>query len=133
MCSYVERSKRSMNLQHLCRLAFRGLSVPAILSWFVIGLSSQAQTGRTYTSADYTRAANLLQASTVSLVDHAVESATFFANDRFWYLDRDPGVATLMVANASARTGSAAYDPIRMAAALHTAGLKDTDPKLIKP
>jgi dipeptidyl-peptidase 4 len=122
-----------MNLQLLCRLVFRGISVPAILSWFVIGLSAHAQTGRTYTSADYTRAANLLQASTISLVDHAVESATFLANDRFWYLDRDHGVATLMVGDAAARTTSAAYDPIRMAAALHTAGLKDTDPKLIKP
>jgi dipeptidyl-peptidase-4 len=115
-----------MNLQQLCRLILCGIILAA-------SSASYAQTGRIYTSADYTRAANLLEASTISLVDHAVEGATFLPNDRFWYLDRDHGLATLMVADAAARTRSAAYDPVRMAAALHAAGLGKTDPKRIKP
>ena len=114
-------------------MVFRGISLAATLACLAIGLAARAQTGRIYTSDDYTRAANLLEASTISLVDHAVDGATFLSNNRFWYLDRDHGLATLMVDDAAARTKSAAYDPVRMAAALHAAGLEETDPKRIKP
>ena len=98
-----------------------------------ISLSSQAQTGRIYTSDDYSRAANLLNAGTISLVDHAVRRATFIGGDRFWYLDSENGLPTLMVADAARRTKSAAYDPLRMAAALHAAGVEETDAKRIRP
>jgi dipeptidyl aminopeptidase/acylaminoacyl peptidase len=40
---------------------------------------------------------------------------------------------TLMVADAARRTRSAAYDQIRMAAALHAAGVEETDAKRIRP
>jgi dipeptidyl-peptidase-4 len=96
-------------------------------------LSSHAQTGRIYIADDYTRAANLLEASTASLVDHAVDGATFLPDDHFWYLDRDHGLSTLMLADPATRTKSAAYDPVLMAAALHAAGLTESDPKRIKP
>jgi dipeptidyl-peptidase-4 len=95
--------------------------------------AAHAQTGRVYTSDDYSRAANLLNAGTISLVDHAVKEATFIGGDRFWYLDSENGLPTLMIADAAARTKSAAYDPMRMAAALHTAGLEETDAKRIHP
>ncbi len=114
------------NLQQLCRLVLCGIPLAATLS-------SHAQTGRIYTTDDYTRAANLLDASTVSLVDHAVEGASFLPDDHFWYLDRDHGISTLMLADPATRTKSAAYDPARMAAALHAAGLTESDPKRIKP
>jgi hypothetical protein len=39
--------------------------VSAIFAVIVISLSAQAQTGRIYTSDDYRRAANLLNASTI--------------------------------------------------------------------
>ena len=65
----------------------------------------QAQTGRIYTSDDYSRAANLLNAGTFSLVDHAVRHATFISNDRFWYLDSENGLPTLMVADARGEPG----------------------------
>jgi hypothetical protein len=94
---------------------------------------SHAQTGRIYTSDDYTRAANLLQASTISLVDHAVTCASFIGNHRFWYIDTDHGMPTLMVADAINRTKFAAYDHLRMAAALQAAGLDEKDPKRILP
>ena len=38
-----------------------------------------------------------------------------------------------MVADAARRTRSAAYDPLRMAVALHAAGLEETDAKRIHP
>ena len=49
------------------------IRVATMFAWTAISLSSQAQTGRIYTSDDYSRAANLLNAGTISLVDHAVK------------------------------------------------------------
>jgi dipeptidyl aminopeptidase/acylaminoacyl peptidase len=105
----------------------------AVGACLLVSLSSPAQTGRTYTFDDYTRAAGLLHASTFALVDHAVEEAKFMDGDRFWYLDWDHGVPTLMVADAAARTHSAAYDPMRMAAALHAAGWDETEVNRLQP
>jgi dipeptidyl-peptidase 4 len=105
----------------------------AIFAWLAISHSSQAQTGRIYSSDDYNTAANLLNAGTFSLVDHAVRRATFLGNDHFWYLDSENGLPTLMVADAARRSKSAAYDPLRMAAALHAAGVEETDAKRIRP
>ncbi len=96
-------------------------------------MGAQAQTGRVYTFDDYSRAANLLNAGTISLVDHAVKEATFIGGDRFWYLDSENGLPTLMVADAATRSKAAGYDPVRMAAALHAAGLEEADPKRIYP
>jgi len=122
-----------MNLKRLSRLVSNVLPAATMFAWVAIGLSSQAQTGRIYTPDDYGRAANLLNAGTASLVDHAIRRATFIGNDRFWYLDSENGLPTLMVADAARRTKSAAYDPLRMAAALHAAGLEETDAKRIRP
>jgi dipeptidyl-peptidase 4 len=122
-----------MNWKRLSRLVSNVIPAAAILAWVAIGVSSHAQTGRIYTADDYSRAANLLHASTISLVDHAIERATFIGDDRFWYLDSENGLPTLMVVDAARRAKSAAYDQIRMAAALHAAGLEETDPKRIRP
>jgi hypothetical protein len=107
--------------------------IVVVPTWIVISLSAQAQTGRVYTSEDYSRAANLLKAGTISLVDHAVKQATFIGGDRFWYLDSANGLPTLMVADAARRTKAAAYDPLRMATALQAAGLEEKDAKRIHP
>lgn len=122
-----------MDWNRASRLLSNATRVAAIFAGIGISLSAQAQTGRIYTSDDYSRAANLLNASTISLVDHAVEKATFFGGDRFWYLDNENGLPTLMVADAARRTRSPAYDPLRMATALHAAGLEERDPKRIRP
>jgi dipeptidyl-peptidase 4 len=122
-----------MNLKVFSRLVSRVIPVATMLAGVAISLSSQAQTGRIYTSDDYSRAANLLNAGTISLVDHAIKHATFIDGDRFWYLDSENGLPTLMIADATQRTKSAAYDPLRMAAALQAAGLKETDAKRIRP
>jgi dipeptidyl-peptidase-4 len=129
----VRMVRRWMDWNRASRLLANATRVSAIFAGIGISLAAQAQTGRIYTSEYYSRAANLLNASTISLVDHAVEKATFFGGDRFWYLDNENGLPTLMIADAARRTRSAAYDPLRMAAALHAAGLEETDPKRIRP
>ena len=115
----------------MSRLVSNVIPAAAIFAWIAISLSLQAQTGRIYTSDDYSQAANQLNAGTFALVDHAIRRATFINNDRFWYLDSENGLPTLMVADAARRTRSAAYDPLRMAAALHAAGVEETDAKRI--
>jgi dipeptidyl-peptidase-4 len=122
-----------MNWKLLSPLISHVVPVSAIFAEIAISLSAQAQTGRIYTSEDYSRAANLLNAGTISLVDHAIKRATFLDAGRFWYLDSENGLPTLMVGDAARRTKSAAYDPLRMAAALHTAGLEEADAKRIRP
>ncbi|MDX6457033.1 MAG: hypothetical protein QOE55_730 [Acidobacteriaceae bacterium] len=117
----------------LSRLVSSVFPIAAVSIWIAISLPVQAQTGRVYTSDDYSRAANLLNAGTISLVDHAVKEATFIGGDRFWYLDSENGLPTLMVADAARRTKAAAYDPLRMATALHAAGLEEKDAKRIHP
>ena len=118
-----------MSLKSLSRLVCNMIPAAAVLASVV----AQAQTGRIYTSEDYSRAANLLNAATISLVDHAVKQATFIGGDRFWYLDSENGLPTLMVADAATRTKAAAYDPLRMATALQAAGLEEKDAKRIQP
>jgi dipeptidyl-peptidase-4 len=117
----------------MSRLVSNVIPTAVIFAWMAISLSLQAQTGRIYTSDDYSRAASQLNAGTFALVDHAIRRATFISNDRFWYLDSENGLPTLMVADAARRTRSAAYDQIRMAAALHAAGVEETDAKRIRP
>lgn len=92
-----------------------------------------AETGRVYTNEDYAAAVGMLSAATTPLVDHAVRGASFLGNDRFWYLDTANGLSTLMLADAVKGTRSAPYDTVRMAAALHAAGLPEADPKKIVP
>ena len=118
-----------MNLSSLSRLVSNVIPVAVVLT----SMGVHAQTGRVYTSDDYSRAANLLNAGTISLVDHAVKQATFIGGDHFWYLDSETGLPTLMVADAATHTKAAAYDPVRMTAALHAAGLEEKDPKRIHP
>ena len=122
-----------MNSEQRRRPVANVTALAAILVWTAIGAPSRAQSGRIYTANDYSRAAGFLNAGTVSLVDHAVKKATFIGNDRFWYLDSQNGLPTLMVADPVRRTRLAAYDPVRMAVALHAAGLEETDAKRIQP
>ena len=51
-----------MNLKAFSRLVSNVIPVATMLAGVAISLSSQAQTGRIYTSDDYSRAANLLNA-----------------------------------------------------------------------
>src|ERR1700722_11311179 len=84
-----------MNWERLSRRISNVIPAAASFAWVALSFSLQAQTGRIYTSEDYNRAASLLNAGTLSLVDHAIFRATFIGNDRFWYLDSEHGLPTL--------------------------------------
>jgi hypothetical protein len=75
----------------------------------------------------------MLNAATVSLVDHAVRNTTFIGNDRFWYIDSENAMPRMIVADARRRTKTFAYDSVRMVTALHAAGWAETDPKRLLP
>jgi dienelactone hydrolase len=122
-----------MTLQPQCRLVFYGTRIASVFAWIGLSLSSHAQTGHIYTPDDYSRAAGMLNAGTASLVDHAVRSATFIGNDRIWYIDSENGTPQVIVADAGKHTKALAYDPARMATALHAAGWDETDPKHLVP
>lgn len=122
-----------MILQERFQQVFDGIRLATIFAWVALSVSSRAQTGHTYTADDYTRAASMLNAGTSSLVDHAVRSVTFMGDGRFWYIDTENGTPTVFVADAGRRTKTAAFDSVRMAAALHAAGWTETDPKRIRP
>jgi dipeptidyl aminopeptidase/acylaminoacyl peptidase len=124
---------KDASLKLLSRLVSSVFPIAAVSTLIAIGVAAEAQTGRVYTSEDYSRAANLLNAGTISLVDHAVKEATFIGGDRFWYIDSENGLPTVMVADAAKRTKAAAYDPLRMATALQAAGLEEKDAKRIHP
>ncbi len=94
---------------------------------------AHAQAGRTYTAADYTRASARLNDTASTLVDHAVTAAHTLSDDRFWYIDTDRGLGTPMLVDPGKATKAVLYDPTRMAAALHAAGLRQADPKKITP
>jgi dipeptidyl-peptidase 4 len=128
-----EEQLRPMNRKHPRRLTVNVARTLALFTCLGVRLPVHAQTGRAFTAEDYSRAAALLNANTASLVDHAVTRATFLGNNRFWYLDTENGIPTLMVADAEKRTKVAAYDSARMIAALHAAGFKETNPKRLRP
>ena len=92
-----------------------------------------AQTGRTYTAEDYTRAAALLPASANALVDHTVGNVMPLSHDRFLYSERDHGQLSFLIVDAQHPTPVPAYDAARMAAALHAGGYPESDPKKIRP
>ena len=120
-------------LQSFARLRFFGCFGFLLVAFALVSSSATAQAGRVYTAADYAGAVAMLSTNTTPLVDHAVRGASFLGNDRFWYIDTADGLPTLMLADAGKGTRAAAYDAVRMAAALHAAGLPETDPKKIVP
>ncbi len=122
-----------MPLGRVSRQLCRVLHAPTLLIAAAFSsLSGHAQTGRVYTAEDYGRAASLLPEAASPLVDHAVRGAQFLDANRFWYADADHGLATIMLGDAARGTKVAAYDPVRMTASLHAAGLKASDPKQIR-
>ncbi len=101
--------------------------------FLAVSATAHAQAGRVYTDADYQRAVSLLNDSTAPLIDHAVSTVHSMPDNRFWYLDVDHGVSTPMLVDTATPGKKAIYDPLRMAASLQAAGLKQADPKTIVP
>ena len=96
-----------------------------------LATAASAQQAKLLTDADYTRAMHQLGPYTVPLVDHAVQSAHWIDDHRFWYLESDHGVQTVWMGDAAARSNTVAFPTTKLVTAMNTAGLKETDPTKI--
>lgn len=97
------------------------------LTLSLIAGTAAAQQRPVVTDADYTRAMRQLGPWTSPLVDHAVRSATWVDARRFWYIDTNRGVPTIMLVDAEKGTKAPAVDTDALLGALNAAGLKERD------
>ncbi len=97
------------------------------LSMSLIAGTATAQQRPVVTDADYTRAMHQLGPWAAPLVDHAVRAAYWIDARRFWYVDTDRGVPTIMLVDAEKGTKAPAFDTKLLVGALNTAGLKERD------
>ena len=97
------------------------------LSIFLITGTAAAQQRPVVTDADYTRAMRQLGPWTTPLVDHAVRAVNWVDARRFWYVDTDRGVPTIVLVDAEKGTKAPAFDTQRLLGALNAAGLKERD------
>ncbi|WP_294330030.1 DPP IV N-terminal domain-containing protein [uncultured Sphingomonas sp.] len=79
------------------------------------------------TDADYSRAVHQLAPWTVPLVDHAVRAAHWVDARRFWYVDTDHGVPTIMLVDAAKGSKAPAFDTKALLASLNAAGFRVQD------
>jgi dipeptidyl aminopeptidase/acylaminoacyl peptidase len=77
-----------------------------------------AQTGRTYTDADYARAEQLMNYNVEPLVYHGVDKPGWLDGERFWYRDRGPEGFTFVLVDPVHGTRRPIFDHAAIAAAL---------------
>jgi dipeptidyl aminopeptidase/acylaminoacyl peptidase len=80
-----------------------------------------AQVGRVYTAADYAQAEKFMDYNVNPLVYHTVKDPQWLADGRLWYRDAGPDGATFMLVDPAKRTKVAAFDHVKVAAALNSA------------
>jgi dipeptidyl aminopeptidase/acylaminoacyl peptidase len=97
------------------------------LSIAMIAGTAAAQQRPVVTDADYTRAMHQLAPWTTPLVDHAVRTVKWVDARRFWYVDTDRGVPTMMLVDADKGTKVPAFDTSALLVSLNAAGLKERD------
>ncbi|WP_066798683.1 S9 family peptidase [Sphingomonas soli] len=89
--------------------------------------TATAQQRPVVTDADYTRATHQLGPWTAPLVDHVVRNAHWIDARRFWYVDTDRGVPTIMLGDADKGTKAPAFETAALLGSLNAAGLKERD------
>ena len=99
-------------------LPARPIRLFAFAALVAITTSLAAQTGRTYTAADYARAERLMNYNVEPLVYHGVDKPVWLDDGRFWYRDRGPNVFTYMLVDPVHGTKRPAFDHAAIAAAL---------------
>ncbi len=109
----------------------RSGSVLRTCAALLVATAASAQQPRVVTAADYTRAMHQLAPYTGSLVDHAVRTAQWMDDHRFWYIESDHGVQTVMIGDAARGAKAAAFDTVKLIGTLNTVGLNETDPTKI--
>ncbi len=93
----------------------------------MIAGTAVAQERPAVTAVDYTRAMHQLGPWTAPLVDHAVRAAHWIDSRRFWYVDTNLGVPTIMLGDAVKGTKVSAFETLALLDSLNAAGLKERD------
>ncbi|RZM19120.1 MAG: S9 family peptidase, partial [Sphingomonas sp.] len=93
----------------------------------MIAGTAAAQQRPAVTAADYARAMHQLGPWTTPLVDHAVRTAHWIDTRRFWYLDTNQRVPTIMLGDAVTGTKAPVFETVALLASLNAAGLKQRD------
>ncbi len=95
----------------------------------VMGLLSAgvAAEGRSLSVDDYARAERLDMASTMPLVDHAVQRVNWLDDDHFWYRDHDAAGDHFLLMDTASGKAAPLFDQARLAAALGKAAGKPVD------
>ncbi len=92
-----------------------------VLMLCVGAAAAGAQTGRTYTAADYAKAERLMDYNVDPLVYHTVRGPEWLDDHRFWYRDLGPDGITYTLVDATKRTKAPIFDHAKIAAALEDA------------
>jgi dipeptidyl aminopeptidase/acylaminoacyl peptidase len=86
-----------------------------------LSLAARAQPLPARTAQDYARAEHFLGYNTQPLVDRSMDPPTWLSGDRFWYRVLTPQGSEFMLVDPARKTKTAAFDPVKLAAALSTA------------
>ena len=87
--------------------------------------------GKQLTTEDYARAEKFMGYNVNSLVYHGVSRVNWMGDGRFWYRDNGPGGVTIVLVDPAKGTKAAAFDQVKLAAALTAAsqGKTKADPQ----
>ncbi len=100
--------------------------ITTVVSGLALIVSAAAQS-KQLTAADYAHAEQFLSYNVNPLVFHTVNAVVWLAADRLWFRDAGPEGVTYTVVDPAKRTQAAAFDHVRLAAAL-TASAKLPQP-----
>jgi dipeptidyl aminopeptidase/acylaminoacyl peptidase len=93
--------------------------VPVAVLGCVLPWTAAAQQGRVYTAADYRQAEKFMDYSLSDLTMHTVDHATWMPDGRFWFSDTGETGVTYMLVDPAKGTKAAAFDQVKLAAALN--------------
>jgi dipeptidyl-peptidase 4 len=99
----------------------KSLSVMALVVMGCCLTARGAAQGKQLTTEDYARAEKFMGYNVNSLVYHGVVRPAWMGDGRFWYRDNGPDGVTFMVVDPVKRTKTAAFDQVKLAAALTAA------------
>ncbi len=94
------------------------MRVAAVLLAGCVAASAQ---GRQLTTADYARAESFMDYNVNPLVYHGMDRGAWLADGRFWYRDVGPDGVRYVLVDPVRGTKGAAFDQVKLAAALTAA------------
>ncbi|HWB33692.1 MAG TPA: DPP IV N-terminal domain-containing protein [Acidobacteriaceae bacterium] len=118
MCDLLRSSLRRLLPRLSARNACTALLLLAASACIT---SASAQTGRTYTAADYAHAERLMNYKVDPLVYHTVKDPEWLPDGRLWYRDLGPDGLAYMLVDPARRTEAPAFDASKVGAALQAA------------